>query len=204
MAKVDFPSNSEKQPAPEREKLTPVTQARVDVNPFKKLLGAFLADDLNDAGDYFIRRILGPSMKSFVANLGKDIIDLIFYGQTLGSYADVPTRSVNREKYARVSTAPKQQAAPRAKTSGSLYEDPIVSSRGGAEIVLDQLQGIADEYGFARVLDLYDLCGLDTNFTQANYGWSPEQVNHARVMPIHRIGSDDEYIIKMPRPIQID
>ena len=76
--------------------------------------------------------------------------------------------------------------------------DIIFSSCDEAEIVLDGLNEIINQYGFASVADLYELTNITNyKYTDTNYGWSerisisPEYINN-------------EYVLRLPRVIPIN
>lgn len=57
------------------------------------------------------------------------------------------------------------------KTYQDRFENVVFSSRREAEDVMDQCQKLIDLYGVLTIADLYDLIGINTVYTDNNYGW---------------------------------
>ena len=75
--------------------------------------------------------------------------------------------------------------------------DILFNTYDEAVKVRDALVDIHENYGLITVADLYDLVGIDTNYTANKYGW----VN------IHTIPIEQDrngYILKMPRPMPVE
>ena len=66
---------------------------------------------------------------------------------------------------------------------------------GGEKLAV--LGDIIEEYGLATVADLYDLCGITTEYTDENWGWTS-----ARYMSVIR--SRRGYMLQLPKPDHIN
>ena len=88
------------------------------------------------------------------------------------------------------------QRTQKTNYTGYGYEDPIVTTRGDAERILQEMSEIIQEYGQASIADLYDLCGITGRPTDMNYGWTEMPGGRSVRIP-------EGYVIQMPRPICI-
>ena len=73
----------------------------------------------------------------------------------------------------------------------------VLDTRGEAEEVLSHLVDLTEDFGGARVADLYDLVGLESQFTDDKYGWMT--LNTATVSRVRK-----GYLINLPKPILMD
>lgn len=73
----------------------------------------------------------------------------------------------------------------------------IFEKRTDAALVLDKMDEIIAEYGFASVADLCDLTGVTSLYTDAKFGWSD-----LKTAGIHRVR--DGYVLKLPKATHID
>lgn len=80
-------------------------------------------------------------------------------------YGDIPKRNYGRVSYRRYYDE-------RYKPHLHRVDDILYATREGASQVLDRLDEIIDEYGYARVADLHELSGVTTYYTSNAYGWS--------------------------------
>lgn len=70
-----------------------------------------------------------------------------------------------------MSTAAAKKAV--TKNRDQKLQDIMLSTRDDAENVLDALDDVIDEYGFASMNDLYDVVGLTGGtFRESKYGWN--------------------------------
>lgn len=175
---------------------TAKTKKKSEIHKFTDI---FLAEDAASVKSYIFSDVLVPAVKKLVTDIVKDGVDMIFYGGT--SYRD---RGSNRFSAPYVSynkmydrKDERRYSDSRAR-SGYNYDDVILDNRGDAEIVLHQLDELMESYRVVRVADLYDLVGIQHNYTDNNYGWT-----NIRNAGIERL-RDGRYMIKMPRAIPLD
>lgn len=78
------------------------------------------------------------------------------------------------------------------------FGEIVLSSRGEAEEVLDQLIEIISQYQQASVSDLYAMVGISPAYTDQKYGWT--DLRGANAQPV-RGGS---YLLNLPQPHPLD
>ena len=81
--------------------------------------------------------------------------------------------------------------------SGYEYDDIIIENRGEAEDVLSRMDELIDQYGLVSVADLYDLVGINGNYTDNKYGWF--NIRTASVVRVR-----DGYMIKLPKAVPLN
>lgn len=83
---------------------------------------------------------------------------------------------------------------------GSLYNyeydsnDIVYHSKGDAVQALAFMYELISEYGVVRVSDLYDMQGLDTEYSDYRHGWT--DIDSAKIEEVK-----NGYIIRMPKEI---
>lgn len=80
-------------------------------------------------------------------------------------------------------------------------DDLVFESPGEAEMVLDQLIGIAERYAYATVEDYFELSSVivGKRFAFTKWGWTVDMLRAATIVKTR----DGYYIIKFPKPLPI-
>lgn len=148
-------------------------------------------DGLPSVGHYLTHDVVLPAIKEIIVNSVTSGINMMMYGpdsagkrNTTGysqrgsayrpnvnyqsSYKQSPTTSSSNVKYQNESRPYHNET----RASGFNSEDYILASREDAKMVLSQLLEQVDDYGWASLADFFDLVGIDSNFTDNNYGWT--------------------------------
>lgn len=180
----------------ERKKAERVVSGTAKVkqkNEIRKIADAFVPEDVSNIKSYFIWDVLVPNAK-------KAILDIVCMCLNIDdpSYKRKSTGSKisYRDYYDRGDT--RRTSSDSRRSSRFEYDDIVIPSRGEAEAVLSQMDDMIERYRFVSVLDLYDICGLDSPpYTSDKYGWS--DLRTARVVPVR-----DGYILKLPRALPFD
>jgi hypothetical protein len=76
-------------------------------------------------------------------------------------------------------------------------DDFIFQTRGEAMDILDRLSTILSDYGIVTVADLYDMCGLKSQYTYNNYAW--KDLSTAGISLTR-----DGYLLNLPTPQTFD
>lgn len=180
---MDFPSNSHKIPVgeqPPKKEITKVVSGEVISK--KKPLGQrmkniLFAGELKSASQYIVREVLVPSFKNLIVDATSKGVERVIYGQvdprkrSMMNYG--PTRfsynAISRDRSPRM--LPDQP--PRFTDSRRMEtQDIVLSSREDAELVIDRLKDIVDQYEVASVADLNELLGSPSAHTDHKWGWT--------------------------------
>lgn len=210
--KVNLPGNSNKdktispktksEERPKPERITSQEGVIQKKSFGTKIKETFTGEDARSVGNYLFFDVIVPAFKAMLADTAAQGTERLLFGSSTSR-----SRPNDRERrnipYSRMSTS-------RGSRESSLYRefsdrdrathnfDNIrVDSRPEAEEVLDALANIVDEYGSARVSDLYEMVGISGKFTDDNWGWFS-----LRDSGVRRVR--DGYLILLPRPEPID
>lgn len=166
-------------------------------NKGRKLADIFISEDAANIKSYVFMDVLVPTIKETVSTIIKDVVDIIFFG---GTSAGGRGRSGSKIAYHQYSSRrDDRRETTNYNTRGRFdYDDIEFTTRGEAQLVLDQLNEIIDEYKFATVMDMYDLAGLTPPYTSNDYGWTS-----LRTAELVRVRGG-KYIIKLPKASAID
>jgi hypothetical protein len=203
---LDFPGNSNREKEETRKTLAPVVTGKVikQKKTFgQKVAEVFLGDDTRSVGDYILHDILIPAMKSTLSDIVGGGIEMLLFGEQRG----LSSRSnIYRDKgrsyipYNRLTRTrePERESRYLSRTERARhdFDNIIIPSRGEAEEVMSRLFDLIEEYGVASVADYYELLGIDSAFTDGNFGWT--NISSAQVKRVR-----DGYTILLPRTREI-
>lgn len=178
---------------------------------FERLVvGLIGPDGLPSIGNYLSHEVILPAVKDILANSLTTGIQMAIFGK------DAASRPVQRTNYSNVSRQPyyssrdnrtyrpqtdynrgpqtQKQRQGNDRASNFNPEDYIMDTRDEAMSALTQLQEYADEYNQVSLADFFDLMGIDTQYTDNNYGWMYDDVMKGKVVMIR-----GGYALRLPR-----
>lgn len=198
-----YPSNSKFKPEAkqETERLKPVvsTPAVVAKDGLgKKFVKAFFSEDIQDVKRYFIYDLLIPGCKNAILAT----LNQLFWKNGGGGYfpwgaPQTDYTKAYKQKATTVSytpSVPQQQNYTRDQNG---VKQVIFRTRQDAENVLRALINQVAIYDEVTVLQYYDLCELDSEFTDNKWGW--RDVSTTRLYPIR-----GGYSLQLPPPIPLE
>lgn len=154
-----------------------------------RLTDVFISEDLNNVKDYILKDVLVPALK-------KALYDIITGGTGMALYGETSERRKSSAPWVSYRAYGEESRRPQ-NSRGYSPNDVILDNRSDAEEVLDGMLDIIVTYGTASVADLYDLTGLDCDYTDHRYGWT--SLKSARVERVR-----DGYLLKLPRPVPLN
>lgn len=201
----EFPGNSNKGKdaavqKPEKPKVEKVTTEAVIVK--KRGLGhrfkeVFLGGDAQSAGSYIVMEVLLPALRDMIVDATSKGVERMIYGDRVG-----PSRSRRNDgrptvSYNRVSTRRDRGSAllpdqPSRSNRTTQTDDIILASREEADLVIERMTDIIDQFDVATVADLHELVGLPTTFVDNKWGWSDFRYVNCRQIR-------DGYLLELPR-----
>ena len=199
MAEIEYRSNSHKSKELEndiqKKKVEKVVNGVVRSKKkslVEKTVDLFAPDDVEDVKSYVREGIVVPAIKDIILDVVKAFLDI-----NGNSHSNRSTTSrVSYRKYYEDRDRDQDRVAHRTRT-GYDYEDVILDKRTEAEDVLSSLDDLIDTYGMASVADLYDLVGINCNYTDNKYGWT--NLRSASIAHVR-----DGYMIKLPRALPLN
>ena len=148
----------------------------------EKLAGKFFEGTIGDVTYYLINDLAVPQIKKGVLSA----IEIIFFGGASGrnySSGGNPSSSVPYNSYYIGKNQTMVSNTSRPSPNSAVNElkrdcnpnNLTLADRGDAEGVLLELQRTIDECDQVSVGALFELVGLDTDWTSQNYGWSKKR-----------------------------
>lgn len=189
---------------PAEKKAECVTQGTVTTR--KKSLGRrffdiFIDENVSDVKTYLVYDVLVPAIKENIADLINSAVGMLFFGEASRRIVrrnNGGNSKINYGGYFNGGSKTERMPSYGRSRIAHNFDDVVFETRADAELVLDGLMDILQEYKQVSVADLYDLAGKSTEFTDNKYGWI--ELRGARV-----VGSPTRgYIIDLPRCVTLE
>jgi hypothetical protein len=193
--KAETTDSSTRPPVEKRvEKITTGTIKTKKKSEIRKFADVFIEDDINTVKTYIKNEILIPRVRQLLYDIGEGVLNAVFSGRRDRSRTTVDKVSYDKCYGGGRDDRRRDDYQPRAAFD---YDTIRFVSRGDAEDVLDRLDEMIEQYGMARVGDIYDMIGKSCSYTAYNYGWT--NLRDARVA---RYGSD--YALDLPKAVPLN
>lgn len=206
MAERDIPNNSltaKPNPVPEKhiEKITKKKVTVRKVSPGKKFIRRFLAEDVDDIGDYLVNDLIIPEIKDITLNF----LNALLWGDKRtgrinrgGSGTYTPYSSASHSAYVRTNSLPRNRSDDRQPRQGQKkdLDSIILESRAEAEDVLNRMDELIATYHQVTVADLYELVGISGEYTDNYYGWT--DIGDAGIRR-----ASGGFMLDLPRPVYL-
>lgn len=159
-------------------------------NGIQKITNVFVPDDVDDVRSYIIEDIVVPAVKDIILDAVRAFLGVNSGPRGKSSSSKVPYRKYYDER-------DRRDSRETNRTRGYEYDDIIIENRGEAEDVLSRMDELIESYGLVSVADLYDLVGINGNYTDNKYGWF--NIRTASVVRVR-----DGYMIKLPKAVPLN
>lgn len=193
----DFPGNSILKP---EKKVSRVTKGTVHQRKKPILDRIFGGETAQGIVEYVLYEVLIPAAKSTISDIVSNTIEMALYGETgkrssrLRRDRDVTHVSYNSIYDGRKSRSRSSSRRPRSRHR---FDDIVIEKRVDAEEVLSTMVDQIDLYELVTVADFYEACGIQSEYTDQNYGW--ESLREASIRPVR-----GGYILDLPDPYPLD
>lgn len=167
---------------------------------FGKLKGLLISEDAKDVKGYILGDVIIPTIKKMISEAASSAIDILLFGETRrrNGSSSTPGSRVSYRKYYDDRDYRDSRDRRRDRYEVFDYDNLEFDNKGDAEMVLDSLIEVIEQYKMATVGDAYDFAGVSTNSYMVNrYGWS--DLSSARI-----VRDRDHYYIDFPKPMPID
>lgn len=170
----------------------------------KQFWSGFIVDDLGTAKDYVVSEILVPYAKKIVKEILDSTLDSVFYGNNTPRSRDSAGNRAAYPNYNSYTSYSYRYGLNNndtyAQNDRRAYMRPyadlgqiIMRDRQDAVNCLDCMQDTINNYGTVTVADVYDYIGVQSRYTDRDYGWT--QLNTARIE-----GTRDGFALVLPQP----
>lgn len=184
-----------------RAKSVATGKVKTKKNQGRNLMNIFISEDASNVKSFVFMDVLVPAIKKAFYDVIVGSAERVFYGEGGGGSSRGSSyggRTSYRSYYDnRNSRNDSPRSAYESRTRFD-YDDVTFATRRDAIAVREELYAASREYGFARVLDLYDAAGLTVDYTAANYGWF-----HLDNIDIIQLRNGD-WTLKLPKAMPID
>jgi hypothetical protein len=202
---MNFGPNSQKakdpKPAEEGPKIEPVISGTAieRKEPLRrKFLQAYAGDSAQSVGQYLVMEVLVPTSKNLISDLVTQGINKLLFGNARP--AQGVRSNVGGSGYGKFfngngggSTQQNQQSAARQAPQNPGFNEIVLQTRVDAENVIDGLRDLIEQYGNAKVANLYSLLGITGDFTNQSIGW--DNLSKAGVIAVR-----EGYLLDLPQP----
>lgn len=168
----------------------------------------FIGGDSKTVGSYLLYDVLLPATKDTIADLMSQGVERMLFGEVRSTsrrpgarrgssngYVSYNRYSVNTPPWERDRREPKSSSR-RARATHD-FDEIILDTRVEAEEVIDRLFDLVSQYESATVADLYDLLGVESEYTDRKWGWT--DLRGADAIRVPR-----GYKLKLPRAEPLD
>ena len=199
----EFPPNSKKAKAREREPIQRVTSTAVRR---KKPLGkqfsqTFFGGNARTAWDYSITNVMIPMIQDTIIEMVQSGVERLIRGEHRARrpgtsyYGHVNYRGMyGQQRQPQDDRPPMPKMLSRPTRTRQVFDEIIIPSRQEAEEVIDQLYNIISKYDSASVADLYELTGMGSTHVDHTWGWT--SLRGASVARVRGGG----YLLDLPEP----
>lgn len=192
----NFEPNSHKHKESQEEKkvIAPVVSGKAEKkkkSEWSKFKDQLISEDAPNMKTYLVTDVLIPAIKKTFVDLVKQAVDILVYGRN----ASKTTSTASKVSYRSYYSEPRSPDKPKGILD---YDELTFETKADAETVLMALKDIIDQFGIAKIGDLYELSNVTfTDYTVNSYGW--KDLNTASVI---RYG--DRYLLRLPRALPIN
>lgn len=158
----------------------------------QKFADSFIQSDADNIKDYVISDVLVPSAKRAIDDVVSNGIRMILYGKNgLAKGSNKPYTMYNK------CYDDRDKKETKRTTTRYSFNEVALDTRAEAEEILTALLDLVEEYGVVSVADFYDLVGVDSSYTDNNWGWTD-------LRTASTIRDSDGYKIKLPKAVALD
>ena len=190
---------------PPKKKIEPVVKGTQVKRPAsRRFFDTLFAESPKALGAKVARDVVVPRIKAGFEEAFNSFLSGMLWGDSsnrpLTGIANRTVLSGGRTNYSAVNNRGMngRQQAQQALTmqSSGNYQDLVVPTQQGAEILLANMYDLLNQYRVVAVADLYELAEITPSISDNSYGWST--LDGARISKVR-----DGYLLELPRPTLI-
>lgn len=201
---MDYPTNSDKSkaPRPKVERVVKTQVVRREKSLTQKFLSTFTSEDVHSVSSNVIRYVVIPAVQNLFYDVIVEAASRTFFGEARSNRGRSSSwRTPQATNYSRYYSNPSdtRRSVPSRDVGHRTdnFRDYIIPDKAEAEMVLDHMVDLTQEYGSATVGDLYDLLGVTSDYPNNNWGW--QRLSDARTSRVQ-----GGYVLVLPEPRVLD
>lgn len=196
---------------PKEVKTRVITKKITTAKPMKRSIFSRIGNALfgkggvRSIGSYIGKEVVVPAIQNIIVEGITNGVNMMVYGEGHRPGRPVSSgyrpRPVGGSGYVNYADKYNQQPAP---SNGNNYitnvratnrvTDYVIADLGDAKDVLSRLGEQAMTYGVASIADYYDMIGVETAYTDYDYGWVEEDILHTTIK-----GANGGWYIDFPK-----
>lgn len=199
----DYPSNSRNKTEKNLEAVVSGEVIRRRAPLGTRLRETFIGADATTVWGYVVRDVIVPAVKDMIADATNQGIERMLFGDSVRAAnhrssfrSNGPATGVIDYRKMSSDGRPEPRQERRPRTRGD-FEQLIFSNRHEADLVLERLGDILEQYETASVADLCELTNLERQHTDNKWGWS--DLRSARISRVQ-----NGYLLDLPKPQPLD
>ena len=203
MAQANLPTIYDNKPEAPKEK---VVESVINGDEFvsrrrslgKKIVDILFNGDIQDVKSYVINDVFIPAVKETIFEMVNKGLDMVLFGGSSRSVSKQNNQTyISYNNYSKRTTPETRQRSVRRVEERADEEELIFRERGPAELVLEKIFAIFEEYHIVTKADLNDILNRSGNFTDNNWGWT--DLNGACVERVR-----GGYLLNLPKMKHLD
>ena len=203
MAQANLPTIYDNKPEAPKEK---VVESVINGDEFvsrrrslgKKIIDILFNGDIQDVKSYVINDVFIPAVKETIFEMVNKGLDMVLFGGSSRSMSKQNNQTyISYNNYSKRTAPETRQRSVRRVEERSDEEELIFRERGPAELVLEKIFAIFEEYHIVTKADLNDILNRSGNFTDNNWGWT--DLNGACVERVR-----GGYLLNLPKMKHLD
>lgn len=203
MAQANLPTIYDNKPEAPKEK---VVESVINGDEFvsrrrslgRKIIDVLFNGDIQDVKSYVVNDVFIPAVKETIFEMVNKGLDMVLFGGSSRSTTRQNNQTyISYNNYSKRTSPETRQRSVRRVEERSDEEELIFRERGPAELVLEKIFAIFEEYHIVTKADLNDILNRSGNFTDNNWGWT--DLNGASVERVR-----GGYLLNLPKMKHLD
>ena len=203
MAQANLPTIYDNKPEAPKEK---IVESVINGDEFvsrrrslgRKIIDVLFNGDIQDVKSYVVNDVFIPAVKETIFEMVNKGLDMVLFGGSSRSASKQNNQTyISYNNYSKRTAPETRQRSVRRVEERSDEEELIFRERGPAELVLEKIFAIFEEYHIVTKADLNDILNRSGNFTDNNWGWT--DLNGASVERVR-----GGYLLNLPKMKHLD
>lgn len=198
-------SNKYKEEHPRERRLVKSEKGRAEIhkkNFVEKLSEVFIVGSMSEMSDYVFFEVIVPAIKNTISEVIFKGINMLLFKNSSGKRYNSNSGSNNnsRTSYSSYYNNRRDDDGPRVAVLArrSSYDIALRDyTLPEVEEILDEIEGISDDYPVYRISDVHDIVGIQSEYTDNKYGWK------SNVMPTYS-HTRDGFMLHFPAPVLLE
>lgn len=164
-----------------------------------KIKNVLWGNNAKTAMGFVVASVVLPAIRDLAEDAVTSFIRGMFNGGTESRGGPRRTGNanyVNYSAYGKKEEPAKRVMSDRGRATHN-FDEILLSNRADGDQILGTLQELIQQYGHAKVSDMYELAGISGSFADNKWGWY--DLSDARVRAVQ-----DGYLLNMPRTESIE